>query len=227
MSGGVPGSAGISSIRNKSKCRIRLRTKGPEPVVNAGLRLRRIQGGRDNPVKGQLQGPHRQYPLSQRGRTNPAGLPLCLSLSATLSRCRRPSGVDCPDCLDPHVARSRRTGSTPRHHGVVYITSRKQKRREETESWLKQYGFPRADHVLYEEDIPGGKPLALNQRGAFALVDDMPRTLEAAVAAGLTGYWHNIPKNGHMAPAASHPGLHPWQAWRELDLMVRLHVRAR
>ena len=110
---------------------------------------------------------------------------------------------------------------------IVYITSRKQKRREETESWLKQYGFPRADHVLYEEDIPCGKPLALNQRGAFALVDDMPRTLEAAVAAGLTGYWHNISKNGHMAPAASHPGLHPWQAWRELDLMVRLHVRAR
>lgn len=107
---------------------------------------------------------------------------------------------------------------------IVYITSRKRARREETEGWLRHFGFPCADQVLYEEDTSGGKPLALRQRGAFALVDDMPGTAGAAASEGLTAYWHDIPKNSHMPSPAPHPKLHPWNDWRELDRLVRLHV---
>ncbi|MCC5844454.1 MAG: hypothetical protein JJU05_09400 [Verrucomicrobia bacterium] len=106
---------------------------------------------------------------------------------------------------------------------IIYITSRKRIRREETVLWLSWNQYPSPKRVLFEEDIPRGKPNALLALGATGLVDDMPRTQEAASAAGLRAYWRDIPKNNHMPPPASHAKLHPWHDWSTLDDLVRSH----
>lgn len=108
---------------------------------------------------------------------------------------------------------------------IVYITSRNRNRREETCQWLAWHQYPTPRHVLYEQDIPLGKPEALLALGAFGLVDDMPRTQEAACAAGLRAYWRDIPKNNHMPPPVPHKNLHPWHDWSTLDILVRSHLQ--
>lgn len=109
---------------------------------------------------------------------------------------------------------------------IVYITSRNRSRREETSQWLAWHQYPTPRRVLYEQDIPCGKPDALIALGAVGLIDDMPRTQEAASNAGLQAYWRDIPKNGHMPPPAPHANIHRWQNWSTLDDLVRSHLVA-
>ncbi|MCC5845615.1 MAG: hypothetical protein JJU05_15305 [Verrucomicrobia bacterium] len=104
---------------------------------------------------------------------------------------------------------------------IVYITSRKRERREITCGWLAEHGFPLPDRVLFEEDIPKGKPAALRALGAAALIDDMPGTAAAAANEGLLAFWRDIPKNNHMPRPEPHPNLHPWHDWTQLDKLVR------
>lgn len=106
---------------------------------------------------------------------------------------------------------------------IVYITSRKRERCEETRGWLSEHGFPLPDTVLFEEDIPLGKPAALRALGAVALIDDMPGTMAAAASEGLYAFWRDIPKNRHMPPPEKHPRLIPWRNWSEVDARVRRH----